>query len=924
MASESLIETVNGYQEYIKKHGLSEEVINALVMAADTAINAEHDLEYGLKVSNLSKAAIDRFIRQRTDGGSVYDLDSYCNANKTMYTILETWYKALRIEAPYRFDSYLLYLEKNRNEPDKFYFPKMEQLNRHGIIQAMQDLEDDKINRLCLSLPPGTQKCQPLYSKVLTPDGFIEMRDVHVGTKVIAGNGKVTTVISTSAVHSRPIYELTFDDGSKTRCSDNHIWHCQTRDDRMRGNKYRDVELHDMLHNIYLENGKRANYSIDYVEPVEFEERKLLLHPYVMGALLGDGGLSGGSVVLSTRDQELVDTFNRFLPDGYALKHHDRVSYLVHGHEGNNAKAGSLVSIAIKKYGLWGHRSHEKFIPKDYMYASKEQRLWLLRGLLDTDGSAYPIYVCLTTVSKQLADDIRELVHSLGGYASCVQKPSSYRKADGSYKRCRDAYTLTIQFASGMDEIFALPRKRDVYTPKRSVIKRFLKDVQYIGEEDCKCILIEDPCHLYITDDYIITHNTTAEKFFSTWVIGRHIDDYSIFFSHSDDITRMFYKGALDIMTSDEYTFNEIFPNCTLQATDAKAETINFGKYKPFASLQCSSIGAKNAGKIRANRYLYLDDLIGRLEEALNPNILEKIWNIYAVDLKQRKLNEQVKELIIATRWSVRDVIGRVQILYDGDPRMRVIAVPDIDPVTGRSNFDYKYNGMSVAFFEDQALAMDDISYRCLYKQEPIEREGLLYHEDELTRYLTLPEREPDAILGICDVKNKGTDYMFLPVCMQYGEKHYFVDCICDDNADFGVQEERCSDILVKHNVQQCRFESNNGGDRFAENVTKKVNEKHGRCNVTTKFTEANKETKIIVNADWVKKHVVFPDKSLYTPKSDMGKAMQLLMSYAVAGKNPVDDVPDGWAQYALMVTEDFSYARAEAISNPFAGGWYG
>lgn len=921
MASEALLRAVNGYQDHIKRHGLSEEAIDALILASQTAIGVEGDVEYGLKVSKLAKACVDMFVKKRT-GGSILDLDSYCNQNHTSFAVLEQWYAALKVEAPFLFDSYLLYLEKNRDERNKFYFPKMRQLNRFGVIQAMQDLEDDKLDRVCLSMPPGTQKCQPLYSKVLTPDGFIEMRDVHIGTQVIAGNGKAATVISTSAVQSRPIYELTFDDGSKVRCSDNHIWHCQTRDDRRRGNKYRDVELRDMLHNLRVENGKRLNYSIDYVCPIEFAERELLLHPYVMGALLGDGGFSSGGTVLTTRDPELIDTFNHFLPNGYVLKHHDRVSYLVHGHEGNNAKAGSLISLALKKYGLWGHRSHEKFIPKDYLYASYEQRLWLLRGLLDTDGSSYPAYACITTVSKQLADDIRELVRSLGGYASCVQKPSAYRKADGTYKQCRDAYTITIQFASGMDEIFALPRKQNVYKPKRSEIKRFLKDVLYIGEEECKCILIDDPCHLYITDDYIITHNTTLEKFFCSWVIGRDPSGYSIFFSHSDDITRMFYKGALDIMTSDEYTFSEIFPDCVLQATDAKAETINFGNYKPFASLQCSSIGSKNAGKIRANKYEFIDDLIGKLEEALNPVFLDKVWSIYAVDLKQRKLNELVKELIIATRWSVRDVIGRVQSLYEGNPRLRTIAIPDIDPETGKSNFDYKYNGMSVAFFEDQALAMDDISYRCLYKQEPIEREGLLYHDEDLMRYLTLPEREPDAVLGICDVKNKGSDDMFLPVCLQYGEKHYFVDCICDDNADFGVQEERCSDILVKWGVQQCRFESNNGGDRFAENVTAAVDAKKGRCNITTKFTESNKETKIIVNADWVKKHVVFPDKSLYAPKSDMGKAMTLLLTYSVTGKNPRDDVPDGFAQYALMVTEDRSYARVEAIRNPFSG-WY-
>lgn len=416
------------------------------------------------------------------------------------------------------------------------------------------------------------------------------------------------------------------------------------------------------------------------------------------------------------------------------------------------------------------------------------------------------------------------------------------------------------------------------------------------------------------------TQKTTLEKFFASWIIGRHPEDYSLFFSHSGDITRMFYDGVIDITTNDsEYCWNEIFPNVRLQATDAKRETINFNKYKPFANLQCTSVGSKNAGKVRCNRYLYCDDLIGGIEEALNKNILDKLWRIYGTDARQRKLNEQVKEIHIATRWSVHDVIGRLKTLYDGNDRSKFISVPDIDPETGKSNFDYEFNGMSVEFFNDQALAMDDISYRCLYKNEPIEREGLLYTEPELRRFITLPATEPDAILGICDTKNKGTDFLFLPCLLQYGDDYYCVDCICDDNSNYGVQYERTSDLIVDNNMQQCEFESNNGGDRVALEVNKKVEEKGGRCNITTKYTSSNKETKIIVNADWVKKHVLFKDKELYLPKDDYGKMMSFLLSYSVAGKNLHDDVPDGLASFALFAQNN-GIARVQILSRSALG----
>lgn len=399
------------------------------------------------------------------------------------------------------------------------------------------------------------------------------------------------------------------------------------------------------------------------------------------------------------------------------------------------------------------------------------------------------------------------------------------------------------------------------------------------------------------------TGKTTLEKFFISWVIGRDLEGFSLFFSHSGEITRMFYDGILDITTNNqEYTWNQIFPGAAVQATNAKSETINFGKYKPFASIQCTSVGAKNAGKVRANKYLCCDDFIGGIEEALNKNILDKLWNIYTVDARQRKL-DGCKELHLATRWSVHDVIGRLQMMYDGNKRAKFIAYPDIDPVTGKSNFEYDINGFSVDFFHEQELAMDEVSYRCLYKNEPIEREGLLYHEDEIRTYFDMPSREPDAILGVCDTKSKGVDYMVLPVVYVFDDDYYLADCICDNSSDYNLQESRLSKIICDHQMQRCEFESNAGGDRLAKNVADHVKEKNGRCSITTKPTETNKETRIIVNSSWVKEHVLFKDKSLYTRQSDYGKFINQMLTYSVSGKNPHDDVVDALANFALFAT---------------------
>ena len=451
------------------------------------------------------------------------------------------------------------------------------------------------------------------------------------------------------------------------------------------------------------------------------------------------------------------------------------------------------------------------------------------------------------------------------------------------------------------------------YSPKREQLNRhgLISAMQDLEDDVLDILSISMPPG---------TQKTTLEKFFISWVIGRHPDDYNLFYSHSDDITRVFYDGVLDITTnSEEYTWNEIFPNVPLLRTDAKRQRINYKKYKPYENLQCTSVGSKNAGKVRCNRYLCNDDLIGGIEEALNKKILDKLWGIYSVDARQRKM-DGCKEIHIATRWSVNDVIGRLERLYGENKRARFISVPDIDPQTGTSNFDYKYFGFSVEFFHDQEKTMDEISYKCLYKNQPIEREGLLYHDDELRRYLTLPLTEPDAILGICDTKNKGTDFLFLPCMLQYGEDFYMTDCICDDNANYEFQYENCSDLIVRNKMQQCEFESNNGGDRVSFEVNKKVIEKHGRCNITTKYTTTNKETKIIVNAAWVKTHVIFRDRSLYNSKSDYKKAMELLLCYSLVGKNDHDDVPDGLACFALYVTNGMP-VKVTATRNPYSYG---
>lgn len=521
--------------------------------------------------------------------------------------------------------------------------------------------------------------------------------------------------------------------------------------------------------------------------------------------------------------------------------------------------------------------------------------------------------------AKELTEQF--IFQSTGGTPWDLEKYSFQNKV--SYEILDKYYGILLLEAQNkvVDSAFQyLEKKREpkerFYMPRR---KQFLK----IGLIDALQGMIDDRYDILCVSFVPGAGKTTVEKMFHALVAGWFPRDFSLFYSHSGDITRMYYDGVYDIVTNaEEYTWNEIFPDLSVTSTNAKMEQFNVGKYKSFPSVQCTSVGSKNAGKVRASKFLLVDDMIGGIEEAMNPIILDKLWDKYAVDARQRKIQDtdgkNCKEIHIATRWSVHDVIGRIQNMYEGNPRVKVIAVPDVDPVTGESNFEYEFSGFTKEFFEDQQLLMDDISYRCLYKQEPIEREGLLFPEDKIRRYLNLPHGEPEIVTGQCDTKGKGTDYFVLPVLQKYGEDYYCVDCVCDNTADYEMQYENAANVLTNNKVQECEFERNAGGDRVAMEVNKRVEAKGWICNITDTPTETNKEARIFQCSNWILQHVIFKDPSLYKPNEPYGVMMSLLKRYSVSGKKQLDDVPDVFSNFALRVTNGNNVAKVEAAVNPF------
>lgn len=431
-------------------------------------------------------------------------------------------------------------------------------------------------------------------------------------------------------------------------------------------------------------------------------------------------------------------------------------------------------------------------------------------------------------------------------------------------------------------------REKRFYLPRRKVLYPVVQTLQDLMDDKLDLATISMPPG---------TGKSTLGIFFLSWIMGRWPDSPNLASAHSGLLTRSFYDGVNQIIQDPEYLYADVFPESKLYATNSKEETIDLVKFHRFSTLTCRAIGASLTGATRCEKLLYADDLVSGIEEAMSRERMDKLWMAYTNDLKSRK-KEGAKELHIATRWSVHDPIGRLEQEYGGSDRAKFIVLPALND-DGESNFNYAYGvGFGKEYFEDMQKNLDDASFRALYQNQPIEREGLLYSEDELRRYFELPEGDPDAILAICDTKDKGTDYAFLPVVYQYGEDYYLDDCICDNSAP-GVVEARISSCLVRNKVHMARFESNSAGGRVAQNIQKEVKQQGSRTHITTKFSTANKETRIIVNSPWVKEHCLFRDSSLYVRNSDYGRMMWMLTSYTMAGKNKNDDVPDGMSMLA-------------------------
>lgn len=449
--------------------------------------------------------------------------------------------------------------------------------------------------------------------------------------------------------------------------------------------------------------------------------------------------------------------------------------------------------------------------------------------------------------------------------------------------------------------------KKKFYMPRRKQLLPVVQAMQRLSERKIRILGVMAPPGV---------GKTTIELMFMV-MEGLKNPDLSILMgSHSNSFLRGAYEEVGRMLDpKGEYLWKDIFPTVQVCKTNAQDMRIDLGKRKRFETFEFSSIGSGNAGKVRASNLLVADDLVPDIESAMSKERMDKLWQQYYTDLMQRMIGDCV-QLLVQTPWTLHDPIDRLELTHADDPMAEFIHLPALDE-NDESNFDYPYGlGFTTEFYHNQRDIMDDASWRALYMTQPIEREGQLYNEDELRRYFELPDREPDAILFVCDTKDKGTDYCVMPICYQYGNDFYCEDVVCD-NSNPEVVEARLVSKLLQHKAQMGQFESNSAGGKVAEKVQKEVKEAGGIAKITTKYTTSNKETRIIVNSPFIKDRVLFKDNSIIKKDKEYRRMLNFLCSYTMAGKNRNDDVPDAWSLFAEYV-QQLEGSKVEVFRRPF------
>lgn len=384
-----------------------------------------------------------------------------------------------------------------------------------------------------------------------------------------------------------------------------------------------------------------------------------------------------------------------------------------------------------------------------------------------------------------------------------------------------DDYMIAMEWKRNLNSRFWLPRRK-ILQEKFGVCTAI---ENFINEEGGKKLTLSTPpgCG-----------KSTLIKFLMTFIIGNYPQSKNIYASYSDGMVKMMMDAITDMLTSDEYCFQEIFP---LGKPDKSAEynTIGYRRRGDAQTFNLCSIGGSITGRTRADLFMITDDLVKNAEEARSPERLETLYANYTDTISTRQIGKNVKEIMLGTIWSIYDPISREKIRYEGEPGYHFYAFPVCDE-EGHSNFHYDcddcYTDEKIAQIREK---LDPVTFSCLYLQRGIQKEGMPFTQDQLTWYDgVLPDGEPDNVYAFCDVAFGGGDSLSMPIAYVYGHEVYIHDVVFS-RKDKSVTVPIVAARLQKDVVRKVRFEANVGGQSYADEVSAKLKEIGYSCNVTSK-----------------------------------------------------------------------------------------
>lgn len=359
--------------------------------------------------------------------------------------------------------------------------------HKRGIIQA----------------PTSSGKAQPLDAIVYTPDGPKNMGEIVIGDQVCTPEYSCAPVIGIFPQGPKPVYEITFTNGDKVQCCKEHLWkidcHVNKWQDKIKDTQY-------IISKLKNKDGRNI-LSIKFSKPVFFNKKKIRIHPYLMGVFIGDGSLTNNSKFTNT-DSEIVEKIRSLIKKGYVLHRDESLSEDYSIKKEVRGSRYNFYTDMLRYYGLFGKRAWEKFIPDQYKYNSYKVRMNLLNGLLDTDGYINEKgAIEYTTTSKVLANDVKTLVESLGGCCRIRDKIPTYTYKDNLLEG-KMSYTTTIFFTKNPKSLKPISRKFNRLSKRKNINGRIIESIKFVGIKHCQCILIDHPNHLYLTNNFVPTHNT--------------------------------------------------------------------------------------------------------------------------------------------------------------------------------------------------------------------------------------------------------------------------------------------------------------------------------------------------------------------------------------------------------------------------------